>query len=130
MGLSLRRLLLASVLILLADGAGAQPDVVPIPVPNDRGSDAHLRAILKEGLDEALKEQVKHLFQTWLSAGGQASRTKIGMQRAIDAYRRGIVALDQADLRAQLEETFKVQSSSSRPAKLKPKVNGRDANTR
>jgi hypothetical protein len=71
--------------------SSAQPAVPTCVTDEDR---VHIRALLLAAVDEAWKEQAKHLFTSWLKdTHGQPERASAGIQSSIVAYQR---ARDQA----------------------------------
>jgi hypothetical protein len=53
-----------------------------------------LRKELRAALDDALREQVKHVFLTWLKDdSGQPDRARTGVRQALSAYVGAIEAL-------------------------------------
>src|SRR5262245_23407766 len=56
-----------------------------------------LNELLQEAMDEAFKEQIKHLFEVWMKSPGEeaaASRAGVGARNAAVAYRGAMKALD------------------------------------
>lgn len=81
---------IACVLLLLSGVACAQkaPSV-------GRGSDAEVRRIIQDALDQALSDQIKSLFGVWMkSSEGQPQRAARGIRKAVAAYRHAIRSVD------------------------------------
>jgi short subunit dehydrogenase-like uncharacterized protein len=74
-----------------AEPAKAKPDCIPIDVPTRQ----KVKQILSDGLDEALKEQLKHVFEVWMKdERGQPDRAAFGVRQAIRAYLRSREGLE------------------------------------
>src|SRR5262245_45411885 len=53
----------------------------------DEPTRERIRAIMIDALDEALKDQIKHLFETWMKdERGQPGRAATGARQAIKAH--------------------------------------------
>jgi hypothetical protein len=60
-----------------------------------RGSDPAVRAMIQTALDDALRNQVEHLFAIWMKDDkGQPQRASAGIRRAVAAYRHAIRAIE------------------------------------
>ena len=68
---------------LLADDAQPQPISCIDPAMKDK-----VRAVLLDGLDDALKSRMEHLFEIWMREpdNQQPSRAAVGIRQAIRAY--------------------------------------------
>jgi len=81
----------ATVLALLVGGmvysqSTAQP-VKPVCVSDE--DRVHIRAQVLAAVDEAFRDNMKHLFTSWLKdAAGQPTRASAGLQASIVAYQR------------------------------------------
>jgi hypothetical protein len=98
----MRKLALAFVCSLaLASTSAAQeqspafkrPPIVGLPTPNTicmtDDELVRVRPILLAALDEALKNQIMHLFETWMrDIKDQPDRARQGASNAVDAYLR------------------------------------------
>ncbi|HEX8835445.1 MAG TPA: hypothetical protein VF748_00785 [Candidatus Acidoferrum sp.] len=72
-------------LLLAGPAAGQEPE---------RGSDEHVRAIMQRALDDALHDQVRQLFTSWMKdATGQPHRASVGIRRSVAAYRHALHAI-------------------------------------
>jgi hypothetical protein len=60
--------------------------------------DEHIKRLMRQALDEALQQQIIHLFKIWLSnpadLAEQRKRTAIGAHNAIEVYRVAMSAVD------------------------------------
>ena len=67
-------------------GASSQPIPEELCVA-DEESKERIRGMVLESLDDALKEQFKHLFEVWMrDERGQPGRAKVGVIGAIRAH--------------------------------------------
>jgi hypothetical protein len=80
--------------------AKAKTDCIPIDVTARQ----KVKQILSEGLDEALKEQLKHVFEVWMKdERGQPDRAAFGVRQAIRAYLKSRVGLETWAAKMELE---------------------------
>lgn len=60
---------------------------INIPCIADEAERERIRAILLDAMDRAFKDQLMHLYETWMKDDrGQPERATIGAQRALKAY--------------------------------------------
>jgi hypothetical protein len=56
---------------------------------------AHIRSLLKDALDSALRDHVKHVFDVWMKDDtDQPARAATGVRNGIAAYRQACEAID------------------------------------
>lgn len=71
----------------------------PVEAQPERGSDAHIRELMQQALDDALHDQVKQLFAVWIRDDrGQPERAASGIRRAVSAYRHAVKAIENEKL--------------------------------
>jgi hypothetical protein len=85
------RLIVMSVLLFtvsaLVFGANSAPPVVPVCVTDE--DRVHIRAQVLAAVDDAFRDNIKHLFTGWLKdVHGQPARASAGLQASIVAYQR------------------------------------------
>jgi hypothetical protein len=69
----------------MLSSASSQP--VTLPVCMNEADRERIRSVMLDALDDALKDQVMHLFAIWMKDDrGQPDRAKVGTQNAIRAY--------------------------------------------
>jgi len=74
-----------SPLTFLLSSADSQP--VELPVCMDEATREQIRAVLLEGLDNALRNHIEHVFEVWLKDDrGQPGRARTGVSQGIQAY--------------------------------------------
>src|SRR5262245_36159010 len=67
----------------------ASAESKPEPLCLDNTTRERIKSIMIEALDDSLKEQIQHLFLTWLKdERGQPDRAKVGVEQAIRAHQR------------------------------------------
>jgi hypothetical protein len=67
----------------------AQGTVPPVPTCVTDEDRVHIRAQVLAAVDDAFKENVKHLFTGWLKdTHGQPGRASAGLQASVVAYQR------------------------------------------
>jgi hypothetical protein len=75
----------------------------------------HLRAIMLKSIDQALDDQVGHLFATWVKdPTGQPKRAQTGLNNAIKAHiwsRASVLVWDPAECTSGMQ----LQSAGSKP---------------
>lgn len=63
--------------------------------------DDHIKLLMRQALDEALKQQIVQLFKVWLSNPAdldeQRKRTAVGARNAIEVYCVAMAAVDNWD---------------------------------
>ena len=73
------------------------PDIVA--VCGDDQLREHVRELMLDGLDEALKDRIHHLFDVWMRDDqGQPGRASRGVHQSISAYIRARDGLEKWDL--------------------------------
>lgn len=76
------RYLILGVLLLASPAYGQSPEP---------GSEEHIHEVLQKALENALHDQIKTLFTTWLKdPTDQPHRASVGVRRAIAAYRHAL----------------------------------------
>lgn len=71
----------------------------------ERGTDAAVREIIQSALDDALKEQITHIFAIWLrDPKGQPQRAAAGVRKAVAAYRHAVTAIETEKLTWRIRE--------------------------
>lgn len=57
-----------------------------------------LKAVIRDALENALQNQVEHLFSVWLKdSRGQPERAATGIRRAVTAYRHALEAISKEE---------------------------------
>jgi len=73
----------SGVLDFMLASAESQPELCVA----DEASRERIRAIMVDALDDALKDQIMHLFEIWMKDDrGQPDRAKVGVRAAIKAH--------------------------------------------
>ena len=68
------------------------------PLPEQKRDDEYIRQLLLQAADEALRDQINHLFGVWMrSTEDQPRRALVGAHQAVNAYRDIIKALESKD---------------------------------
>jgi hypothetical protein len=74
------------VLVVFLVAADTQPQSAA-PVCADDATKAKLRTLMQEGIDEAMRMQMEHLFAVWTrDQAQQPSRARTGLDQAVAAY--------------------------------------------
>jgi hypothetical protein len=74
------------VLVILLVAADTQPQSAG-PVCADEETKAKLKTLMQEGLDDAMRMQMEHLFANWTrDQTQQPSRARTGLDQAVAAY--------------------------------------------
>lgn len=63
-------------------------------------SDAQIRKLLLDGFDDALKDQIKHLFKSFVTGQENVRQevfSGIGLKLAVEAYKMGLAAVEKLD---------------------------------
>lgn len=77
----------AFVLVVFIFGAQSEPPGLAPPCVNSDDDREHIRSIMHQAIDTAMKEQVQHLFDIWMRDGtGQPKRAVTGFANALAAY--------------------------------------------
>jgi hypothetical protein len=82
----------SAIIVLLVSAASAQVDI-PCLHHNER---EHLQGIMRDALDDSMKQQTMHLFEGWLKdPTGQPARATKGMSLLLKSYRNARTAVDE-----------------------------------
>lgn len=63
-------------------------------------TDSKTKKLMRDGFDEALKDQVKHLFKTFVTGQEnvrQEAFSGMGLKLAIESYKMGLEAIEELD---------------------------------
>ena len=68
-------------------GAFSQNIINVKPTCGDHATQEHIRALMRDAIDETFKEHIGNLHLTWMrDTGGQPGRAATGVMRGVTAY--------------------------------------------